>query len=105
LAVKVCIEPIATLGFDGVTVTETGPVELPPPPHPETPKKASNATASGAKNLYFVRISVLHFINRIFDFLNCPQFQTRRTQLAQIALSRKISKWSIPVKFSSAPDS
>jgi hypothetical protein len=51
LAVNACIEPTATLGFDGVTDIETGPFELPPPPHPETPKKASRATASGARNL------------------------------------------------------
>ena len=68
LAVKVCIWPTATLGFDGETVTVTGPVELPLLPQPTTPKMVRIATAIGAKNLWLVRISVLHSLRSISIF-------------------------------------
>jgi hypothetical protein len=55
------MDPTATLGFEGVTVTVMGPVLFPLPPHPDKATSAVRASAIAGKNLYFVRISVLRF--------------------------------------------
>jgi hypothetical protein len=61
-AVKVCVSPTATLGFDGETVTTVGPVELPPLPHPENPVTARIAAPRVLKIFAFIRISTLQFV-------------------------------------------